>query len=153
MPYNHSRNSFERYRPFLDKLLPGKPIAFKTDNPHMLAYHLREAIGSAKLLEIEPYNQLAFAFKQDHSKGIVIAAPKLEERLEVVDLEQSDTPMSFPEASSVFEVVTTADRIKSEVMVFPNFIGDVDSIRNWAIAKGYEVTLEDPLTMRLINAP
>lgn len=145
MGYNTTIGPPRRMEAYLKKLLNRKEtIRFATDDPHSLAYRLREAIYASQFHEkYEEYYKLrdmyTFRDKGDHVLADyqrvfpVEAIEGEDEAPELEDIEPEDAPeyrpddegptkMEVPEAESVMEVVNVAINRGEEYreLVFPN---------------------------------
>lgn len=141
-PYNLSIKRVEVWKAELQKLLSGEPVAWETPSPHKLAYALREALAAARHHGIEPYASIDYVFTQ--TANSVKATPKDNSALEFTP---TTTEATFPEAMNEFDIIAIAGKAKEKVMIFPNFSGELMSVKSWADAKGYALE-EDPLTIR-----
>lgn len=141
MPYNTSAKVVDKWKDALDSLLPGQQIEFTTSNPGKLAYHLREAIVAARHNKIEPYASLEFTFRAESAR--VVCIPK--ESLAVPVARKSHATITNVETH--YEVITATKENPAPVLAFPNFIGDINPVKKWATAKGYEVVEEPVLTL------
>lgn len=139
-PYNLSPKAVERWKTELDKLLTGESVTFDSNDPHKLAYRLREAIASAKAHKVAPYDKIDYVFKL--SLGLVIAEPRAQLVNHVRLSEQT-----YVDARNEFDVISVAGKATASILIFPNFSGETGSVHQWARAKGYTVE-EDPLILR-----
>lgn len=140
MTYNTSVRALQRWKDELDKLLDGEPVMWESREPHKLVYRLREAIKAAEYNNIEPYASLDFQFTV--SFNTVTATPK-----HSLVAKSKPVESEHPEAKNEFDVISIAGKSKASVFVFPAFDGSIESVKQWASAKGFTVETE-PLTLR-----
>jgi hypothetical protein len=148
VPYNISPEAVERWRTVLDSLLTGDEVRIKTNDPQTLAYRIREALASARALEIEPYASISYKFRS--GPGYVLAKPRTELMAEIVAIVPT-APMRdhvFTEAKTVFDVLNIVrDNPELDQLHFPSFTGDTDPLRKWAAAKRYSITDQPVLVL------
>lgn len=140
MTYNTSIKALQRWKDELDKLLPGEAVMWESREPQKLVYRLREAIEAARHNRIEPYASLDFQFTV--SFNTVTATPKHSLAANPKPLETT-----HPEAKNEFDVISIAGKSKASVFIFPSFNGELESVKNWAAAKGFTMETE-PLILR-----
>jgi len=139
MGYNTTIGPVQRWRETLDKLMTGQRTHLTTSQPARLAYRIREAINSAKVNEVRPYDQLNVVIST--GPGSVTIQPK---ELLVHSSEMSTASFS---AKSAFEVVDAATKSNEDLLVFPSWDGtNLKMIQSWARSKDFVVS-EDPLTL------
>lgn len=148
MTYNLSPSAVERWRDELDLLTSGQPVRFPSENPHMLAYSLREAIAAARHHKIEPYASLGYTFRK--REGVVIAEPRRSLVREKPILANSEVTL---DGSTEFSVVQQMLKNKqANVATFPHFTGDTTPIKRWADANGYILSYP-PLVLQREKKP
>lgn len=136
MTYNLSPSAVERWRDELDLLTSGQPVRFPSENPHMLAYSLREAIAAAREHKIEPYASLQYTFRK--RDGVVIAEPRRSLLVERPVIAGKEVTL---EGSTEFSVVQQMLKNKqANIATFPHFTGDTTPIKRWADANGYTLS-------------
>lgn len=72
MSYQISNHSLDRVKVYLDLLLktPNQDNSFFSENPHNLAYLLRQGLAAAKKLNIPPYAQIDYTFRARRDRVI-----------------------------------------------------------------------------------
>lgn len=147
-PYNLTPNAVTRLKDELECIVQnyGATIEFESINPLSVAYKLREAVLAAKTLEIEPYGRIEYQFTADVKNGKVICKPRTRNPLRASVLAPEEN--TYPEASTAFDVVELATMVKADMMSFPNYSEDIESVLAWAESRGYSVVSEKPLTLK-----
>lgn len=141
MPYNLSRKVVERMSTMLDQLLPGNVVRLKSENPHVLAYQIREAIASARRNKIAPYDKIDVRIVVHDAQVTITPKALLQGEIEVL-------PQIDKIAANDFEVVATASRSKALEIQFHNFHGKIEPVKAWAARKGFTVIEEPFLVLR-----
>lgn len=142
--YNLSEKAVERMKAELDLLISGKELRFPSEEPHTLAYRIREAIAAAKYHKIKPYADLSYMFTlgPDH----VLARPRGQRRLVSGPVEEPRA--TYPDAESEYQVVAECTKATLTELHFPNFRGDIHAVRHWAKEKRHEVSQDPYLIIR-----
>lgn len=151
-PYNLNPNTVERWKEVLDAIVNnyGATIVVEPCDAHMTAYKLREALRAARHHKLTPYDQIEYQFHADIENNKVVCSPKNPNLgLNIGVLAPEAT--TYPEAYSAFDVVEIATTEKADLMSFPSFSDDVESVRSWAESRGYEISSTRPLTLRKIT--
>ena len=139
MPYNLSENAVTRWKEQLD-MLDGTVREFRSNSPHKLAYRLREAIAAARHNHVEPYDKIDYAFTVRND--IVVARPR-----EQVVVEALRVTIRAEAAVSEYDVVRHASKSREDVLEYPNFDGDLKSVKLWCSTNEFEVTEEPYLIL------
>lgn len=151
-PYNLSPKAVERWAPLLDEIRAQGNVAVRLFSlePLKVAYALREAILAAKKHEIEPYASMAYSFSPKPDENLVIARPLSRVSTPSVRIEGLEVPSEFifAEVRTPYDLVDVAGTVDAELMSFPNFDGDVESLTTWAEAKGFTIVTPSPLVLR-----
>ena len=146
MPYNLSLKTVERMQSFLSELLDGRPHTFQSDEPHKLAYNIREAIAAARYNKLMSFAAIDYRFIPRH--GTLWAEPK--QPLQPKETKEGTSSRTLPDAQTEYDVVNAARKMKERELVFPNFIGKLESIVTWSSRTGFTITNVDPLTIQAI---
>lgn len=174
MPYNTSPNTVKRLQRELRQLVHNEKVIFESEEPHKLAYLIREAIYAAVHHNIEPFCHIDYTFKV--RDGQVLAQPKsLRPKIKIVKgapedpedtPEDTDPPEDAPEDTpepepsepepstreitrecSEFDVIQEASHIKpKETIKFPFFNGSIQAVESWTSKRNLEMS-KDPLAI------
>lgn len=145
MPYSTNPARVLAWKSVLDELLTGAEVHLDTDNSHLLAHALREAIYAAKANMIKPYSNLNYSFGERPGKVICRPIQKptvlavVNTQTTAVSVDDVYTPLQF--------IAAMTSRKDVERVTFPNYTADLTPIQSWAAARGYTVVNEAPLTL------
>lgn len=150
MGYSRSLNAIERVKPLLDQLVSAdKDISFPHENPHMLGYHLREAMTIAEKKKVSPYAELKKRWTIRNRGNRVVAELRGVEN--IVALQAAMSKMAIEDVSSLVEVIGSAITHKAHEMFFPDadmIREDVEKLYAWARKNEYYLVVSlDGITL------
>lgn len=146
MGYSKNKEKVERVRKLLDQMLgTSVDLRWESDNPHMLAYHLREAMTIAQKNHIEPYEELKDKFTIRNRGTFVLAEVK--KSLDIVaQLQTAMAKVVLEDETTVVAIVGAAITHKAEELFFPNAVlseDDLKQLYTWTEKNGYFIVAAD----------
>lgn len=145
MGYSNNSAVIARVRPLLDQMVKAtSDLVWPSKDPHMLGYHIREAMTYAKAREIDPYKGLKSQWIIRNRGDRVVA-----ERRDVIAFEALQSAMQKMEIEnlhSVVEIVGAAIAHKAHHIYFPDAILTPDErlmLWKWARSNEYYIVVAE----------
>lgn len=139
MGYSKSESAVERVKPLLDQMVAATTdLTWHHKNPHMLGYHLREAMTIAKRHKLEPYNTLKERFIIRNKGDKVVAEIRHFEALPALQAAMSKVVLE--DITSLVSIVGAAIDNKAHELYFPSAIlSDEDKLTlyTWCVKNEY----------------
>ena len=140
MGYAKSPHRVERMKPYLNAMVNATAeLRWKSNDAHMLAYHIREALGIAKKLGIAPYAKLKDEYIIKNLGTIVCAVRRIESAVEA-----GGAKLTLADIETVEEIVGACIIHSANEMYFPD--ADLDNaeakvLYRWAETEGYFIVV------------
>lgn len=153
MGYSYSPMRVERMKAYLNSMLTANhELRWKSENTHMLAYHIREALVIAEKKSIVPYSKLKSLFIVKNLGSYVSAV----RRTETPDEVGANVKLTLSEIENVEGVVGAVILHKANEMFFPDCVlndAEAKVLFDWASPLFYNLVIGESGTTVTKNDP
>ena len=155
MGYARTRSAVLRVEKILEALLLSEEdLAFPTDTPSKLAYHIHNGVYAARgFPEYNKYGRLLDKYRIRIRPSKVVCEVRDRSSDFMPGLKEQLSKMTFDEVDNVEGVVGAIIRHKPKEAYFPSFDGDMATLFKWTEQNGYHIIDHDDAGITLTNEP
>jgi len=154
MAYTKSEFAITRVQKYLKQMEEAQSsIEWVAEEPHKLAYLIREGLSVAKKLN-HPFAELSKKFILRAKAHKVVAELRVSDP-SIIELQRILNKMRIEKVSTLLEVVGATIKHKADEMYFPDAVGltydEITRLYNWTKTNDYFIIVGDGITLSKVD--